>query len=97
MNAEHASKILMSRPTFWDYREGCYRPGVMSDAGPAGWTGVVAMAWIRRRPHATRETPSVEARDLQPAIREDQAGLFGVAERSVVLMTPGNAGRGKGP
>ena len=55
------------------------------------------MAWIRRRPHATREAPSVEARDLQPALREDQAGPNGVAERSVVPMTPGNAGRGKGP
>ena len=39
----------------------------------------------------------MEARDLQPAIREDQAGPCGVAERSVVPQKPGNAGRGKGP
>jgi hypothetical protein len=39
----------------------------------------------------------VEARDLQPALREDQAGPNGVAERSVVPQKPGNAGGGKGP
>jgi len=39
----------------------------------------------------------VEARDLQPAIREDQAGPCGVAERPVVPKKPGNSGRGKGP
>ena len=55
------------------------------------------MAWMHRRSHATREARSVEARDLQPAIREDQAGPNGVAERSVVPKKPGNAGRGKGP
>ena len=39
----------------------------------------------------------MEARDLQPAIREDQAGPCGVAERPVVPMKPGNSGGGKGP
>ena len=39
----------------------------------------------------------MEARDLQPAIREDQAGPCGVAERPVVPKKPGNSGRGKGP
>ena len=33
----------------------------------------------------------------QPHPREGQAGPVGVAERSVRLKTPGNAGRGKGP
>ena len=33
----------------------------------------------------------------QPVTRESQAGLFGVAERFVVPMKPGNAGGGKGP
>ena len=33
----------------------------------------------------------------EPEIREDQSGPAGVAERPVVLRTPGNAGRGKGP
>jgi hypothetical protein len=40
---------------------------------------------------------SAEARDLQPDAREGQAGPGGVADRPVVLRTPDNAGRGKGP
>ena len=32
----------------------------------------------------------------QPETRERQAGPFGVTERLVVLMKPGNAGGGKG-
>jgi hypothetical protein len=41
---------------------------------------------------------AAEARDLQPDAREGQAGLApGVADRSVVPLKPGNAGRGKGP
>jgi hypothetical protein len=39
----------------------------------------------------------VEARDLQPDTREGQAGPGGVADRLAVPLTPGNAGRGKGP
>jgi len=39
----------------------------------------------------------VVACDHQPETREGQAGPYGVAERPVGLMTPGNAGRGKGP
>lgn len=34
---------------------------------------------------------------LQLAAREGQAGLHGVADGSVVLSKPGNAGGGKGP
>jgi hypothetical protein len=33
----------------------------------------------------------------QPESRERQTGPFGVAERLVVPMKPGNAGGGKGP
>ena len=33
----------------------------------------------------------------QLAARESQAGPYGVTERLVVLMKPGNAGGGKGP
>lgn len=36
-------------------------------------------------------------RTRQPAIREDQAGLCGVADGLVVLPKPGNAGGGKEP
>ena len=33
----------------------------------------------------------------QPAARESQAGPYGVAERLVLPLKPGNAGGGKGP
>ena len=33
----------------------------------------------------------------EPVVREDRAGLGGVAERSVVARKPGNAGGAKGP
>jgi len=39
----------------------------------------------------------VEARDLQPDFREEQAGPVGVAEGPAVPGKPGNAGGGKGP
>ena len=42
-------------------------------------------------------SPSGDRHGGQPATRESQAGLFGVAERSAVPMKPGNAGGGKGP
>src|SRR5215472_16280783 len=42
-------------------------------------------------------SPSGDRRGDQLAPRERQAGPFGVAERSVVPMKPGNAGGGKGP
>ena len=34
-------------------------------------------------------------RESQPELREEQAGLFGVAERLVVAKKPGNAGGAK--
>ena len=46
---------------------------------------------------ATQETPSMRGRVSQPELREEQAGSLGVADRLVVVMTPGNAGRAKGP
>ena len=45
----------------------------------------------------TREAPTVRGRGSQPELREEQAGPFGVADRLVLLLTPGNAGRGKEP
>ena len=62
--------------------------------GPAG---VLATACKQRGPDATREAPAVIAGVDQPATRERQAGPYGVAERLVVPMKPGNAGGGKGP
>jgi hypothetical protein len=46
---------------------------------------------------ATREAPTVVARDRQPDAREGQAGPCGVAERFVVPKKLVNAGGGKGP
>ena len=43
----------------------------------------------------TREAPSMRGRGSQPELREEQAGSLGVADRLVLLMTPGNAGRGR--
>ena len=42
-------------------------------------------------------SPNGERRDSQPDAREGQAGPYGVAERPVVVMKPGNAGGAKGP
>ena len=42
-------------------------------------------------------SPSGDRLGDQPAPRERQAGPFGVTERPVILMRPGNAGGGKGP
>ena len=39
----------------------------------------------------------MEGSGLQPETREGQAGSGWVAERLVVPLKPGNAGRGKGP
>jgi hypothetical protein len=61
--------------------------------GPAG---VLATACWQRGPDATREAPAVMHPD-QLATRESQAGPYGVAERLVVPMKPGNSGGGKGP
>src|ERR1017187_4578493 len=41
--------------------------------------------------------PSSDRSVDQPAPRESQAGPYGVAERLVVPMKPGNSGGGKGP
>ena len=41
-------------------------------------------------------SPSGDRPGDQPAPRERQAGPFGVTERPVLLMRPGNAGGGKG-
>ena len=39
----------------------------------------------------------IKGRGFQLELREEQARSFEVADRLVVLMTPGNAGRGKEP
>ena len=62
--------------------------------GPAG---IMATACRQRRPDATRETPAVVINKDQPVTRERWTGPYGVTERLVVPMKPGNSGGGKGP
>ena len=50
---------------------------------------------VKWKSTGTREAPSVRARDSQPELREEQAGPYGVADRPVVPLMPGNAGGGK--
>src|SRR5215470_12819170 len=50
-----------------------------------------------RKAYATREAPWRGRSNDQLEAREGQAGRFGVAERFVVPLKPGNAGGGKGP
>jgi hypothetical protein len=57
--------------------------------------GVLATACRQSGPYTTREVPAVISTD-QLAARERKAGPFGMAEKLVVLMKPGNAGGGKG-
>jgi hypothetical protein len=39
----------------------------------------------------------MKAQDLQPVLREEQAGSCGMSEGSIVPTKPVNTGRGKGP
>jgi len=61
--------------------------------GPAGYWRRHAGKGDQTQP---REAPAVMHPD-QLATRESQAGPYGVAERLVVPMKPGNSGGGKGP
>ncbi len=45
----------------------------------------------------TREAPTVRGRGSQPELREEQAGPYGVADRLVLPLMPGNSGGGKEP
>jgi hypothetical protein len=64
---------------------------------PLSSAGVVASACWHIEINATRETLLVRARDPQPDSREGQTGPVRVAERSVVVLKPGNSGGAKGP
>jgi hypothetical protein len=48
-------------------------------------------------PTVAREALAADGMNVQPDTREGQAGRHRVAERLVVPLKPGNAGRGKGP
>jgi hypothetical protein len=105
VNAVQASKRIMREPTCLENREGCHRgiQGTHSEEdgstserfhGPAG---VLAMACRHRKSYATREAPTVMARDHQRDAREGQTRPDGASERFVVAMKPGNSGGAKEP
>src|SRR5262244_2897379 len=86
----------MCRPTRPPNRGRLLRPGEMSEDYAQPLHGVLAAACTpgKRTQHGK---PHCVIRDDQPDAREGQAERTGVAERPVVSMKPGNAGRGKGP
>src|ERR1700719_2347523 len=63
---------------------------------PSRCAGVVAAAYTQGKRTQHGKSQCV-IRDDQPDAREGQAGRFGVAERPVIPMKPGNAGGGKEP
>ena len=96
VNAEHASKRSMCRPTRRPFRGRLTRRGEMSEEDALLLHRGSGGSMYTRKAHATRETPTRDQED-QPDAREGQAGRAGVAARLVVPRKPGNAGGGKGP
>ena len=96
VNAEAAPKVTMRRPILPGLGEGWYESdevGRQSDSLRRGG----GRQHVNKEQRATREAPTVRGRGSQPELREEQAGPFGVADRFVLLMKPGNAGGGKEP
>ena len=96
VNAEQASKRIMRKPTrlvFWGRPSSLDRIAIASN----GSAGVVASACMEEVIVGTREAPTVRGRGSQPELREEQAGPYGVADRLVLPLMPGNSGGGKEP
>jgi len=78
VNVEQASKRAMREPTFLNDGEGCHCgiQGIHSEEDGRtserfhGSAGVMAMACRHRKSYATREAPTVMARDHQRDTRE---------------------------
>ncbi len=68
----------------------------MSDVTPTVPPGYWRRHVCKWKPTETREASAVRARDPQRKLREEQVRPSEVAERSVVAMTPGNAGESEG-
>ncbi len=96
MNAEQASKRDNAEADLSRFQG---RPLSLDKIATASndSAGVVASACMEEEIVGTREAPTERGRGSQPELREEQAGPSGVADRLVVLLTPGNAGRGKEP
>ena len=71
--------------------------GKRATRAPADSAGVMAAARREEGGGARHGKPRRWHGTCPPAVCEGQAGPYGVAERPVVLMKPGNAGGGKGP
>ncbi len=97
MNAEQASKDQLAGADLAVFQGKPPSCGEVATDAPTDPAGVVASACMHRRSIATREAPTVRACDSQLESREGQARPGGVAERPVVVRTPGNSGRAKGP
>ncbi len=97
MNVEQASKRVMWKPTRLYIGEGRRCQGRRTTRAPDGTTGVVTTACLYTWLWSNTGSPVGGQREVQPDSREGQAGPVGVAERPVLLKTPSNVGRGKGP
>src|SRR6516164_7726064 len=73
VNAEHASKRTMCRPTRRPYRGRLIRLGEMSETTPSCCTGVLAAARTQGK-RTQHGKPRGVVRDDQPDAREGQAG-----------------------
>jgi hypothetical protein len=84
-----SSRKQPEQPRRWlGYRAKPYAQPLRRGSGDSMYT---------RKAYATREAPWRGQSNDQLEAREGQAGRFGVAERFVVPLKPGNAGGGKGP
>ena len=96
MNAEQASKRLTQEPARrvigMAAADGTVRANEFQQTCRGNGDGKHA-----KLTSSNTGSPSGDRSSDQPATRESQAGPYGVAERLVVLMKPGNSGGGKGP
>ena len=96
MNAEQASKRLTQEPTRRVIgraaADGTVRANEDHQTCRGNGDGKQA-----KSTSSNTGSPKGDRRSDQPAARESQAGPFGVTEKLVVPMKPGNAGEGKGP
>ena len=98
MNAEQASKDLFARADPAVFRGRPSSCGEEARSAPTDLAGVVASACMYTKIDRNTGNPDGGGGVIhQPAPREGQAGPFGVAERPVLPVKPGNAGGGKGP
>ncbi len=71
--------------------------GMSEVVSPSRCAGVVVTACTQGKRKQHGKPDSVVGRGDQPEAGDGQRGRYGVAERPVLLLKPGNAGGGKGP